>query len=137
MMRRKQNVGRKLAIGAAISGVLGYAAGILTAPKSGKQTRDELTKKAGEVKGGAEAQLQDVLGELNTTLKSAQTKSKVMSAKGREEFNETVVKAKDAQNKASQVLKAFKAGEAENPELNKAVKQAKQAVTNLRKYLKS
>jgi gas vesicle protein len=137
MLRRKQNTGKKLAIGAALGSVLGYAAGILTAPKSGKETREELSTKAGEVKNSAAEQLEKSVEELNVALESAKTKSVSMNAKARSEFNETVVKAKDAQNKAGQVLKAFRAGEAENPELNRAVKQAKLAIRNLGKYLKS
>jgi gas vesicle protein len=137
MLRRKQNTGKKLAAGAALGGILGYIAGILTAPKSGKQTREELANKAGDAKNSAEGQLQSAVDELNEALKTAKGKSMALNAKARAEFDETVVKAKDAQNKASQVLKAFKAGEADNPELNKAVKQAKQAISNLSKYLKS
>ena len=37
-------------IGAAAAG---FAAGVLTAPKSGKETRKDLKKKAGELKGDA------------------------------------------------------------------------------------
>jgi hypothetical protein len=48
-----------------------------------------------------------------------------------------VIRAKDAQNKTSAALKAMKAGEAEDPELNKAVKQARQAAKNLGKFFKS
>ena len=137
MLRRKQNTGKKLAAGAALGAVAGYFAGLLTAPKSGKETRQDIGNKAEQVKGSAEAQLQTAVDELNVALKTAKTKSVALNAKARKEYDETVVKAKDAQNKASQVLKAFRAGEADNPELNKAVKQAKQAITNLSKYLKS
>ncbi len=137
MLKRKQNTGKKLALGAVIGGVAGYLTGLLTAPKSGQETRKDLADKAGEVKGSADVQLQNATTELNEALKKAKTKSVALNAKARQEFDETVVKAKDAQNKATQVLKAFRAGEAENPELNKAVKQAKQAISNLSKYLKS
>jgi len=47
------------------------------------------------------------------------------------------MKAKDAQNKAGEVLKAIKRGEASDPDLDKALRQAKQAAKNLGKYLKS
>jgi hypothetical protein len=60
-----------------------------------------------------------------------------LSSTARAEFNEAVVRAKDAQNKATYVLKAAKAGEASDPDLNKAVKQARQALKNLGKFLKS
>ncbi len=44
----------KFAIGALIGAAIGAAAGILTAPKSGKETREDLKKKADSVKADAE-----------------------------------------------------------------------------------
>ncbi|MEO7364397.1 MAG: YtxH domain-containing protein [Candidatus Saccharimonadales bacterium] len=44
-MRKKDTTSKttkKLAIGAAIAGAAGYLAGVLTAPKSGKATRDDI-----------------------------------------------------------------------------------------------
>ncbi|HET9850626.1 MAG TPA: YtxH domain-containing protein [Candidatus Saccharimonadales bacterium] len=137
MLRRKQNTGKKLAAGAALGGIAGYLAGLLTAPKSGAQTRQDLGVKAGGVKSEAENQLQSVADELAQALKSAKTKTATGGAKARADLNEAVIKAKDAQNKASEVLKAVRAGEAANPELNRAVKQGRQALRNLSKYLKS
>ncbi|MDB5161113.1 MAG: hypothetical protein JWO96_493 [Candidatus Saccharibacteria bacterium] len=137
MLRKKNDTRKKLAFGAVVGGVAGYVAGILTAPKPGKQTRKDFVNKAGEVKDEAEEQLESTIGELNAALKTAKSKSLALNAKARAEFDETVVKARDAQNKASQVLKAVQAGEADNPELNKAVKQGRQALNNLGKYFKS
>lgn len=135
--RKKQNVKKKMAVGAAIAGVAGYLTGILTAPKSGTETRKDLTDKAGEVKNETEQQLQSAVDELGAALKVAKDKSVSLSAKARQEFDESLIKARDAQNKAGAVLKAFKAGESNDPELNKAVKQVKLAQKNLSKYLKS
>ena len=136
-MAKENHTGQKLAIGALIAGAAGYIAGILTAPKSGKQTRDDIASKADEVKLEAEAQLKQAHDELDQLIKDTKTKTIALSAQAREEFNETVVKAKDAKDKASTVLKALKSGEAQDPELSKAIKQAKLAGKNLGKYLKS
>lgn len=135
-LRRNPHTGRKIAIGSAVAGLAGYLAGILTAPKSGKQTRKDIGSKADEIKNDAEGQLADLSDELNQLIKSTKVKSIALSSTARAEFNEAVVRAKDAQNKTAQVLKAAKAGEATDPDLNKAVKQARQAVKNLGKYLK-
>ena len=132
-----KNTGSKLAVGAALGAAVGYVTGILTAPKSGKETRTDITNKADSVKSGAEKQLQDTVDELNGTIADLKGKTLALSAKAREEYDESLVKAKDAQNKAAAVLKAVKAGEASDPELNKAVKQGRQALKNLGKYLKS
>lgn len=43
-------MGKKFAIGALVGAVAGVVAGLLTAPKSGKETRADLHKKAGELK---------------------------------------------------------------------------------------
>lgn len=136
-MKRDKHAGRKLAIGTAVAGVTGYLAGILTAPKSGKETRGDIADKAGDVKDETIDQLEDVEMELRDLIKKTSAKTIALSAQAREEFNETVVKAKDAQNKAAILLKSVKAGQADDPELNKAIKQAKQAQKNLRKYLKN
>ncbi len=137
MARKDQHTGKKLAIGAALAGAVGYVTGILTAPKSGKETREDIADKAEDIKEGAEEQLQVVHDELSQLIKTAKNKSVALGSKARVEFNEAVVTAKDAQNKASHVLKAVRAGQADDPALNKAIKQAKQAQKNLSKYLGS
>lgn len=43
----------KLAIGAIVGAAVGVVAGVLTAPKSGKETRDDIKRKATDVKGTA------------------------------------------------------------------------------------
>lgn len=135
-MTKDKNTGKSFAIGALIAGVAGYVTGVLTAPKSGKETREDIVDKAEDIKHGAEDQLQSAQEEVSDLLKATKNKTLALSSQAREEFNEAVVKAKDAQNKSSSVLKAVRAGEASDPELNKAIKQLKLAQKNLAKYLK-
>jgi gas vesicle protein len=136
MFRKKENTGKKVAIGAAIAAVGGYITGILTAPKSGKETRKEISMEAESLKGSAEDELHNVNEELKGLIKQTKEKTVALGSGAREEFNEAVIRAKDAQNKSTTVLKAFRAGEANDPELNKAVKQAKLAKKNLSKFFK-
>lgn len=135
-MAKVEHSGRKLAISALVAGVAGYVTGLLTAPKSGKETREDIADKAGDIKDSAEEQLQNSHDDLDKMIKETKTKTVALKSKARKEFDEAVVKAKDAKNKAAAVLKAVKAGEAKDPELNRAVKQAKQAQKNLLKFLK-
>jgi gas vesicle protein len=138
-MAESNQKNRKLpiaALAAGIAGFAGYLTGILTAPKSGKETRDDITGKVTDVKEGTTEQLQRLNDELKDLIKDTKTRTIALSSQAREEFNEAVVKAKDAQNKATTVLKAVKSGKAEDPQLSKAIKQAKQAQKNLAKYLK-
>jgi gas vesicle protein len=135
--KRNPNTGRKMALSALVAGVGGYVTGLLTAPKSGKETRRQLAEEAEELKDSTEDQLKKANDELKVLINDAKTKSVALSSQAREEFNEAVLRAKDAQNKTSTALKALKAGTAEDPELNKAVKQARQAVKNLSRFFKS
>jgi gas vesicle protein len=137
MLRKRPNTGRKMAVSALIAGVAGYIGGLLTAPKSGKETRKKLTEEAEGFKDNTEEQLQKANEDLKVLLKDAKNKTVSLSTQAKEEFNEALLRAKDAQNKASSTLKAIKNGEAEDPELNKAVKQAKLAAKNLGKFFKS
>jgi len=134
-MGKDKHTGRKLALGAAVAGATGYLAGVLTAPKSGKATRKDLAGTAEDIKESAEEQLQTASNELKMLIKETKVKTIALSSQARKDFDEAVVKAKDAQNKATTVLKSVKAGEADDPQLNKAIKQAKQAKKNLGKYL--
>jgi gas vesicle protein len=105
MLRRKQNAGKKMALSALIAGVAGYVGGLLTAPKSGKETRKQLAEEAEGLKESTEDQLQKANDELKVLIKDAKSKTVALSAQAREEFNEAVIRAKDAQNKASTTLK--------------------------------
>ena len=136
-MAKDNHTGRKLAIGTALAGAVGYVTGLLTAPKSGKATRGDIAGTAEDIKDTAEEQLQTLSTELKDLIKETKIKTIALSSQARKDFDEAVVKAKDAQNKATTVLKSVKAGEADDPQLNKAIKQAKQAKKNLGQYFKS
>lgn len=137
MAKKDNNTVKKIAIGTAIASVAGYIAGVLTAPKSGKDTRSDIAGKAGDIKQSSIDQLQDLSDNMHQMLKTAKAKTSGMSASARAEFNEAVIRAKDAQNKTVHVLKAVKAGESSDADLNKAIKQTDQALKNLKKYLQN
>lgn len=132
----KNNTG-KFALGAVVAGVAGYVAGILTAPKSGKETRADIAQKADDVKSDAEAQLQRAEAELKELAAKAQGKGAELKGRAKTEYDQALTKAKTAQGKAREVLAAMRKGKAKNPELNAAIKQAKEARKNLAKYLKA
>ncbi|KKU19894.1 MAG: hypothetical protein UX30_C0006G0024 [Candidatus Saccharibacteria bacterium GW2011_GWA2_46_10] len=134
---RNNHTGRKLAIGTLIAGAAGYISGLLTAPKSGKETRKDLADKADELKDQAAEELKKASDELSDLIKAAKDKSLALGAQARGEFNEAVIRAKDARNKAGHVIKAVKNGVSDEPQLNAAMKQVKQARKNLARYLRN
>jgi gas vesicle protein len=63
MIRRKNNKGdviKKVAIGSAIAAGVGYLTGILTAPKSGKATRQDIKKATAKKAKEAEKELKKI-----------------------------------------------------------------------------
>jgi len=135
-MVKNEHSGRKIALGALIAGAAGYLTGILTAPKSGKETREDIAGKAADVKDETVEQLQSLQVELEELIQRGKNKTVALSSSARDEFNEAVVKAKDAKNKTGSLIKSLRAGEADDPELNRAIKQAKSAIKNLSNFYK-
>ncbi len=137
-------VTKRIAIGSFIAGLVGFVAGILTAPKSGKETRSDI-RSASDV-GIAEAErqlkrlhteLNQLLGELNKTegkTKQAVTdfakQKRVVALKA-----ELVDKASQARQKAREMLSLLHDGQADDRELDKAVNEATKAIKSIRLYL--
>lgn len=61
----------KFALGALFGAAVGVVAGVLTAPKSGKETRADLKKKAGEVADKAVNTADSVRNRADTVVKDA------------------------------------------------------------------
>lgn len=114
----------------------GYLAGILTAPKSGKDTRKDITKGVNKAKIDAEKQLKKQHSELKDLIKDGEARGKKMKAKAKKEMDDAVANGKIAKEKAREILSALHQGDAEDPNLQLALKEVKQAKKNLAKYLK-
>lgn len=65
----------KFALGAFFGVIAGGIAALLTAPKSGKETRADIKKKAGEVKRKAEATKKDLEARAKETKKDLESKA--------------------------------------------------------------
>lgn len=132
-----KDVGKKVAVGALIAGAVGYVAGVLTAPKSGKDTRKDIKNAAVKAKTEAEKKLKELHSELNSKLTLAKKKGANLTGKAKDEFDKVVDKAGVAKEKAREILSALHEGDAEDPDLKKALADAKEALKNLEKYVKS
>ena len=99
-MKGDCNMGKKSAgvAGAVVVGaVAGYVAGILTAPKSGKETRADLQKASAQLKKNLEVKLQVVKEELSKLIEEANVTVQQLSERGKKELDSLLVKAKAAQ----------------------------------------
>ena len=127
---------KKLAIGTAVAGAAGYLAGILTAPKSGKETRGEIKDTAQRGITEAEKDLKKLHTELSQLLSEAKEKGTSVGGKTQKELTDLLTKAKDTKEKAREMLSVIHEGSAEDKDLRKAISDATKAVDHIKTYLK-
>jgi gas vesicle protein len=127
---------RKVAIGAALAAAAGYVTGILTAPKSGKETRDELKNTATRKKTEAEKELKKLHTELTDLIHDVKDKGSDMGTKTSKDMHAFLDKAVVAKEKARDLLSALHEGDAEDKELQQAIADANKAIDHLRKFVK-
>lgn len=135
-MAEHENNGRKWALGALFAGLIGFLAGILTAPKSGKETRQDIKNVTTSAVREAEKQLKAAHTELSELTAKA---SKLLKAGGKEakkDLSKAQDRAKKAQVTVKQILSAIHEGSADDPQLDAALKEAKAAKAHLSKFLK-
>lgn len=103
--------GKKLGIGLIIGTVVGVVAGILTAPKSGKETREDLKKKASEAKGVAERKLKEAHKELGSLSEEAKKQAEILKGKASEEWHELNIKTEELKARIKDAITDIKSGE--------------------------
>lgn len=136
MGRKNHDEAKKIAIGSAIAAVVGFLAGILTAPQSGKETRDDIKDTAHKGVDEAEKDFRKLQEEADSVIKQARANRAKLSKSAQEELNELIDRAKDSKSKASNVFDAVRNGEAEDRDLDRAIKSASRSLELLKKYLK-
>jgi gas vesicle protein len=127
---------KKFAIGAVVAAAAGYIAGILTAPKSGKETRQDIKETAVRTYTAAEKELKSLHTELSKLMDEAGKRAGDLKGSAQKNLDKAVAGAKVAKEKARELLSAVHEGDAEDKDLDNAVKEAKKAVEHLRSYLK-
>jgi gas vesicle protein len=127
---------KKLAVGAVVAGLAGYLTGLLTAPKSGKETRKDIADKAVQFKQEAEKTLKTLHSELDELLVQAKKVGIGLKDKAAAEFADVVSKAQFAKEKAREMLSALHEGDTDDKDLKKAVSEVKKATEHLKTYLK-
>jgi gas vesicle protein len=126
----------RIAVAVGLAAAIGYLAGLMTAPKSGKETREDLKRSGMYGLQEAERSLKNVSGELADLLAETKKRSNNMSDKARKELDGLVASAREAREKAREVITAFQAGNAKDDDLRMSVHQATSALNHLREYLK-
>lgn len=128
---------KKFAIGAVVAAAAGYVAGILTAPKSGKETREDIKETAVRTYTAAEKELKVLHTELSKLMTEARKKVGELQGAAQKNLDKAVEVAQGAKDKARDLLSAAHEGKAEDKDLSAAVKDAQKAVDHLKSFLKS
>lgn len=131
----KMKTAKRFALGTLFAVVAGYVAGILTAPKSGRDTREELRDATSNTLTSAERQLKRLHTDLARTIDEAKDTGDDMNKKALKERDDLIERAKDARQKAREILSSVHEGQAEDKELNRAIQDASRALEHLKKFL--
>ncbi|HEX8182365.1 MAG TPA: YtxH domain-containing protein [Candidatus Saccharimonadales bacterium] len=133
---------KRIALGTIVAGAVGYVAGILTAPKSGSDTRSSIRSVRDSSIAKAEKQLKQLHTELNHLLGEAESKIKhdeKHSSRQKHEValeGEIVHRASRTRQKAREILSALHDGNANDHDLDTAVSEASKAIKAMKTYLK-
>lgn len=130
-----KNSTKRFAVGALLAGVAGYLAGILTAPKSGKETRDDIKNNANKLITDAEKELKDLHTQLTKNIDTAKKLISKVSGQAREQLEKNINKATVTKQKVREILSAIHEDGAEDEDLKAAITDARQAIKNLKSYL--
>lgn len=127
---------KRWALGAVFAAIAGYIAGILTAPKSGKETRQDIKVAAEKGISEAEKQLKKVHTQLAALMNEAKDKATTLQGAAQKELQAVISKTNAAKEKARMLLSASHEGKADDKDLQKAIDEANKAIEHLRTYLK-
>jgi gas vesicle protein len=127
---------KRWALGAFFAAIAGYLAGILTAPKSGKETREDIKEAAEKGISEAEKRLKKLHTQLAALMNEAKDKATTLQGAAQKELQTVIDKTNVAKEKARMLLSASHEGKADDKDLQKAIDEANKALEHLKKYLK-
>ncbi len=128
--------GNSVALGALLVAGIGYVAGVMTAPKSGRETRKDIQRAALKAKSEAEHKLKDLHSELTQLIDESLKKGKNLKQTAKNELVDALSTAQVTKEKARELLSALHEGEADDKDLQKAIKEVKASIDHIKKYLK-
>lgn len=126
---------RGIAVGTVLVAAAGYVAGLLTAPKSGRETRKDIRHTALRAKTEAERKLKVAHSELAGLMNQASELAKKSKHTADEELKKAIERAKNVGTKTKIILSAVHEGEAEDHDLQLALDEVKVAIKHLKQYV--
>jgi gas vesicle protein len=108
MAQHKEKSGGKFILGAALGAAVGAVAALLTAPKSGKETREDIKTKATEMSHEAMRQLRKLEGELNKRISDAKRLVGKLEGDARTEVEALITRAERTRDRAMKMAEDIK-----------------------------
>lgn len=127
--------GEKFFLTALIASITGYVAGILTAPKSGKETRKDIHDKAQKAKIDSEKKLRELYGELTATIKTVEAKARTLKGTAKGELTELLDKAVGVKERTKHVISSVREGDNDDQDLQQASEDIRKAIDHLKSYV--
>ncbi len=131
MSKEVKKVGLALLVGVAA----GYALGILTAPKSGKETRNDIKETGSKAYKAAEIKLKGSYEDLSAVIARATEQTKKFSLKSREQLDSLLASAHDAQGRVMQLIASVRSGDATKELLEDTIVAAEVAKDKLQDFI--
>lgn len=126
---------KRIAVGTVLAAGIGYVTGILTAPKSGKETRKDIQDKAIQAKRESEKRLKALHSDLDRLITKAKKSVGDIKVTGQKDLEKAIALAVAAKDKAREVLSAVHEGGSDDKDLQNAIKDADNAIDHLKKFL--
>lgn len=127
----------RFAVTALVAAAAGYIAGILTAPKSGKETREDIKDATVKQIKELEAQLKAKHTELNNLIDEVKQKLTRTAEDKKKDIQDATERATVAKDKVRLALSDIRDGDVSDKDLQNAIKDAEKAIDHLRKFLSS
>lgn len=131
-----KNTGKKLALGTIFAAAAGYVTGILTAPKSGKETRQDIKDATQRAVLESERQLKKLHTDLTMLINQSRDRAAKLKGDAKKQLDDAVERAKTSKEKVRTLLSAIHEGETEDKDLKKAIDEANKSIEHLKSYMK-
>jgi gas vesicle protein len=110
--------------GTIIGAAIGAIGGILFAPKSGKETRKDISDAAVKAKNSAEAKLKAAYSELGNLAAKAKKEAEELKGKAKTEYEKLANKLEAAQIRIKELITSVREGEIDEKDIDKALAEA-------------
>lgn len=123
--------------GVALGAAVGAAIGVLFAPKSGKETRQDISDAASKAKEKVEASLKKTYSDLGELADKASIKASELKGKAKTELEKLSEQARNAQAKVRETISSVREGDiVKDKDVDKALKEAQNLLDEISKSLK-